>query len=116
MEPLATDFAWVHLAFEGTTVAATGLANANEGPFIDTTQQNWDHTDWQTLTLDLASQGSYTITLGVMDVQDVFVDSYVFFDAFRLRRSPEPDTALLVGLGLIGLGLRARRARRPRRA
>ncbi len=118
LEPLYTDFGWGHLSFEGTSLGQTDLANANEGTWVDTSNGGYDQTDWQTVSLTLGATGNYTVTLGVVDVQDTFVDSYMLFDYFRLSRAPEPDTFQLVAMGLLGLAWQGRerkdaRERRP---
>lgn len=109
LEPLYTDFGWGQLSYEGTSLGQGNIGNANTGPFIDTGNNNYDQTGWQTVTLLLADAGSYTLTLGVMDVEDVNVDSFMVFDWIRLRRAPEPGTASLLMLGLAGLAWRRRR-------
>ena len=118
LEPLYTDFGWGHLSFEGTSLGQTDLANANEGNWIDTSNNGYDQTGWQTVSLNIGATGNYTVTLGVADVEDLFVDSYMIFDYFRLQRAPEPDTFLLVAAGLLGLAWQGRgrkdvRKRRP---
>ena len=113
LEPLYTDFGWGHLSLDGTPLGEAALANANEGTFVDTSNNDYDQTGWQTVSLNLGATGSYTLTLGVMDVQDAVVDSYMIFDYFRIARAPEPDTFLLVAMGLLGLAWQGR-GREPR--
>jgi hypothetical protein len=108
LEPLSTDFGWFQLAFEGTSLEEGDLGNANTGPFFDTGNNNYDQTGWQTTSLVLSDAGSYTLTVGVNDVEDIMVDSFMVFDWFRLRRAPEPGTASLLMLGLAGLAWRRR--------
>ncbi len=108
LEPLHTDFGWGHLSLDGTPLGQAALANANEGTFVDTRNRNYDQTGWQTVSLDLGATGSYTLTLGVMDVHDTFTNSFMIFDYFRIQRAPEPDTFLLVAMGLLGLAWQGR--------
>lgn len=109
LEPLYTDFGWSDLAFEGTSLDTSSLGDANTGPFFDTGNNNYDQTGWQTATIVLPSSGTYTLTLGVMDVQDTLTDSFMVFDWVRLSRAPEPGTAPLLMLGLLGLAWHGRR-------
>jgi len=55
------------------------------------------------------TQASDRLYLGVHDVEDTYVPSGGIFDGFRLIRSPEPNSFLLVASGLLGLHWQARR-------
>jgi hypothetical protein len=65
----------------------------------------------QTFEIVLPFTGTYTLTLGVADVQDSFRDTGAIFDGFRLQKAPEPDSFLLLGGGLLALAAHARRRR-----
>lgn len=108
-EDVTTDFGWSHLAFEGASVGEGNLGNALTSTFVDTSNNMYDQTGWQTVNFNLGSTGSYTLTLGVSDVEDLDVDSFMLFDWFYLSRAPEPGTASLLGMGLLGLAWRGRR-------
>jgi len=58
--------------------------------------------------------GTYTLTLGVHDVEDTWVGSSAIFDNFFLRKAPEPNTFFLVAGGLLGLNWQARRRKAQR--
>ena len=66
------------------------------------------------IALATRAERSYTLTLGVHDVQDAAYDSGAVFDFFRLIKGPEPNTFLLVASGLLGLNWYARRHKAPR--
>jgi len=113
-----TDFAWANIVDtdSSTTVFQDDLANANESLFTLTPNGNFDETDWQTFSMLLPSTATYEVTLGVMDVQDAAFDSFLVADYFRLSRTPEPGTASLLGIGLLGLAWQGRRRPGPRPA
>jgi len=71
-------------------------------------------TGYQTFEIIIPIDGTYTLTVGVADVDDTFRDSAAIFDGFDLRKVPEPDTFALLGIGLVGLGWQARRERAHR--
>ena len=71
-----------------------------------------DRRKWA-IALSLTEGGSYTLTVGVHDVQDQGYDSGLILDFFRLVRSPEPGTFGTVAGGLLVLNWLARR-RQPR--
>jgi len=110
-EDLYTDFGWGHLDFEGTTVVEGNLGNAFTSTFVSTSNNMYDQTGWQTVNFNLGSTGTYTLTLGVNDVEDLGIDSFMLFDWFYLSRVPEPGTASLLGMGLLGLAWQGRRRR-----
>lgn len=108
-----TDFAWFFLDYPVATDAGGALTHANDGTvtFSSSSTSYLDETPYTTLALVLPETGTYTITVGVHDVQDQAFDSGVIVDAFRLVRGPEPSTGLLLLGGLLGLSWHARRHR-----
>jgi hypothetical protein len=107
---LYTDFLWGYL--EGpTTTQEIVFAHANQaGIFSTSTSTDFSQeTGYQTFSFTFTEAGSYTLTLGVHDVEDVDYNAGVVFDFFRLIKGPEPNTFLLVASGLLGLNWHARR-------
>lgn len=109
-----TDFMWVRIQ---------GQVNRNRVPAHVNDGTAWgasgvtafaNHTDEQTFSLALPQGGSYSITVGVHDVQDGAFDSALVLDFFRLVRGPEPGTFGTVAGGLMALSWLSRRRRKPR--
>ena len=105
-----TDFLWGYL--EGpSSNEANVLAHVNQDPsnFLSSGSIFNDETGYQTFTFTFVETGAYTLTLGVHDVQDAAYDTAGIFDNFFLKKTPEPNTFLLVASGLLGLNWQARR-------
>ena len=106
-----TDFAWYIL--DPPTGAnqefVPAHANIGAGNFVPSPSVFFDETGYETASITLANTGTYTLTLGVHDVQDTAIDSGIVFDYFRLIRGPEPDTFALLAIGLLGLAWHGRR-------
>jgi hypothetical protein len=109
-----TDFLWGYLEGPGG-VEEFVLAHANEGAGnFSTSNSTFDQeTGSHTFTFTFAQAGSYTLTLGVHDVEDAYYDSGGILDGFQLIRGPEPDSFLLVAVGLLGLAWHGRRHKAP---
>jgi len=126
-----TDFLWGHLQLPDDSVISGVLNHAGQpaGAFSSTRHPNLQQTGYSTITITLPQTGSYTLTLGVHDTEDVFRDSgaggrgsagqargrgrraRVLFDNFALMDSPEPGSFALLATGLLIL---AGHGRRPR--
>jgi len=107
-----TDFLWGYL--EGpSSNEETVFAHVNQDPsnFFASASIFNDETGYHTFTFTFAESGTFTLTLGVHDVEDTQYDTAGIFDNFVLRKSPEPGTFVLVAGGLLGLGGYARRRR-----
>lgn len=111
---LYTDFAWFYVnAPVGRNFGV--LEHTNQSGFSSFAGSGYeDHTGTQTFSLTLADTGTYTVTVGVNDVQDSFENSAVVVDWFRLIKGPEPGTFGTVAAGLLGLHGVSRRRRRAR--
>lgn len=101
-----TDFAWYQI--DGPTGQSSDegvLARVNDGSF------SGGSTGTQPLTFAIARTGTYTVTVGVHDVQDTLFDASAFVNFFRLSRAPEPGTFGTVAMGLCALSWLSRRRR-----
>ncbi|MEL6215736.1 MAG: PEP-CTERM sorting domain-containing protein [Pseudomonadota bacterium] len=87
------DFAFVSVSMNGVQVLADTFT-------LDGTISSFSYT--------AGSGGLLTIGIGVMDVNDSAVDS--FLDVDNITVVPAPASLLLLGLGLAGLGVARRRA------
>jgi len=112
---LYTDFLWGYL--EGpTTTQEIVFAHVNQAGIFSSSGSTFDQeTGYQNYSFTFTEAGTYTLTLGMNDLEDVDYNSGVVFDGFRLIRGPEPNTFLLVAAGLMGLNWHARR-RKPKSA
>jgi len=109
---LFTDFVWMHLDPPSGQPIRYVPAHVNQGGLTASgTGEFSDETGPQSISFNLSQTGTYTLTLGVADVEDAAFNSGVIFDNFRLIEGPEPDTFLLVGGGLLGMAWRARHRR-----
>jgi hypothetical protein len=111
-----TDFLWGYIDGPGNTEEEFVLAHANQGAGnFSTSNSTFDQeTGSYTFTFTFTQTGSYTLTLGVHDLEDAYYDSGGILDNFRLIRSPEPDSFLLAAAGLLGLAWHGRRHKAPR--
>jgi hypothetical protein len=110
---LYTDFAWFELNPPNGPKQSGLIAHTNQGGFATFSGPDYEHhTGTQTFDFDIAATGTYTITLGVNDVEDSFRESALVIDWIRLVKGPEPGTAGILALGLLGLNVYARRQRR----
>ena len=107
-----TDFAWYYLDRpSGRNLGV--LEHTNQAGFTTFTGPGYEeHTGSQTFSLSLSETGTYTITIGVNDVEDAFENSALVVDWFRLIKGPEPGTFGTVAAGLTALHGLARRRRR----
>lgn len=105
-----TDFLfWALVPSGGGAVIASGsLADTNGSTFVASSAADFAfETGYQSsFSVDITSAGSYRFVVGVVDVLDDNYTSGVLLDNFALV--PEPSTALLLAVGLLGL------TRRPR--
>jgi len=107
---LYTDFLWGYLAGP-SSVQEFVLAHANEdaGNFSTSSSIFDQETGYHTFMFTITEPGTHTLTVGLNDVEDAYYDSGGIFDGFRLIRSPEPESFLLVAAGLLGLAWHGRR-------
>jgi len=69
----------------------------------------WSQSGWQSLEYTFTGTGTFRVAFGVVDVEDTAVSSAVMID--NIRKTPEPSTGLMLGLGLAAIALRRRRSR-----
>lgn len=99
------DFAFVYL------VSLSTLTSVSSATFVSSQSILFSQeTGFKTFSITIPADGTYTLGLGVVDVEDNQVDSGLLVDKVTL--SPEPGTLLLIGSGLIGLGFLNRRKKR----
>jgi hypothetical protein len=107
-EKLTSDFLFYDLSGVGSDVLTSarrrnGLSTGTSFTYQSATQQ---------VELVIPVAGTYTLTIGVADLEDTLGDTGSIFDNFILVKAPEPNSFLLVAGGLIGLHAYARQNRR----
>ena len=107
-ESLSTDFLWWNLDRPVGEDTYGVIAHVNEAGFSSSGTSYDYETGYQTFTIRFSRSGSYTLTLGLHDVEDTLRDSAALFDGFLLRKTPEPNTFVLLAAGLLGLAFHAR--------
>ena len=108
-EKLTSDFLFYDLSGVGSEVLAS--ARRRNGLSASGTAFDWESATQQVQVV-IPTAGTYTLTVGVADLEDSLRDTAGIFDAFVLLKAPEPNSFLLVAGGLIGLHAYARHTRR----
>ena len=117
-ESVSTDLLWWHLDRPVGADMSGVIAHVNQPGFSASGTSFASETGYGTFTINLNRTGVFTLTIGVSDVDDTFTDTGAVIDAFRLSKSPEPNTFLLLTFGMVGLAWASRRqnlAQRPPR-
>jgi hypothetical protein len=78
-------------------------------PLIPSATIFLNETGFDTYSFKLATSGTYTLGLGVVQVRDTSYDSGLIIDNFKITPVPEPATILLLGMGLVGVANFSRR-------
>jgi hypothetical protein len=112
-ESVSTDFLWWYLERPVGNAQTGVIGHVNDTGFATSSTVYNEETGQGTFTLNLGPAGNYAITLGIHDVEDAFRNTGAIFDNIYLVKSPEPETAALLGMGLLGLAWQGRR-RAPR--
>ena len=111
-EETSTDFIWWYLDRPTGSDESGVFAHVNEDIFSSSATPDYDwETGYQSIRLRVNQPGTYTLTIGINDVDDTYTDSATVFDYFFLRKAPEPNTFFLFGAGLLGLAFHARWAK-----
>jgi len=100
------DFAFV--VINGTLTQLGSVAQATTQPGLTGFAAQ---TGWSTFSQTFASAGNVTLSLGVVDAEDVTVSSALLVDQVTLSAVPEPGALLLLGTGLVCSGWSRRRRR-----
>jgi hypothetical protein len=111
-ESLSTDFLWWNLDRPTGNPRSGVIAHVNEPGFSPSGTSYASETGYQSFTVRFGQAGSYTLTIGLHDVEDALRDTAAVFDGFTLSKSPEPDTFALLAAGLLGLVYHARWVKR----
>jgi hypothetical protein len=112
-EPVTTDFLWWHLARPNGGSRSGVIAHANEDVFSSSGTSYDYETGYQSHKIQFNQAGTYTLTIGIHDVEDLFLDTAAVIDGFNFRKTPEPDTFVLLAAGLLGLAFHARWVKGP---
>ena len=107
-DPLTTDFVWWHLDRPSGGDRSGVMAHTNEDVFSSSGTSYDYETGYETVRLQANQAGTFTLTIGIHDIEDTFPDSAAIFDNFFLRKTPEPGTFVLLAAGLLGLAFHAR--------
>ena len=102
-------------ALDHAFVVIDGVVTSLSGPGLPTTPGNgFDllQTGFQTFNTTFNSSGTHTVAFGVVDMGDVSVRSSLRIDQVQILAVPEPESWTLTLLGLVAMGVFARRARR----
>ena len=89
------------------------IAHVNQDVFSSSSTSYANETGYQTFTIQFNQPGTYTLTMGLHDVEDTYTGSAALFDGFFLRKTPEPNTFVLLAAGLLGLAFHARWVKEP---
>jgi hypothetical protein len=107
-EPLSTDFLWWNLERPSGSPRSGVITHVNEGGFTASGTSYAYETGYESFRIPVNQTGTYTLTIGIHDVEDAFRDTAAVIDGFSLRKSPEPGTFALLAAGLLGLAFHAR--------
>jgi hypothetical protein len=108
-ESVSTDFLWWHLDRPVGADTSGVIAHANQAGFSSSGSIFTSETGYGEFKINLNQAGFYTLTIGVHDVDDTLTDTGAVIDNFRLAKTPEPNTFLLLTFGLVGLAWASRR-------
>jgi hypothetical protein len=110
-EPISTDFLWWNLDGPAGKPRSGVLVHVNETGFSSSGTSYDYETGYESIRIPASQVGTYTLTIGIHDVEDAFRDTATVIDFFILRKTPEPDTFVLLAAGLLGLAFHARRVK-----
>lgn len=114
-ELLSNDFSFVHLAgFERLAAVNSGEFPVDTNPgisiaaFLDDVHVRQQDGGYSTFSTILPTTGTYTLTIGVVDMRDPAIASALLLDAVTLTGSataaPEPGALALMACGLLPIG------------
>lgn len=111
-EPISTDFLWWNLDRPVGNPRSGVVLHVNEAGFHSSGTSYGYETGYESIRIPVNQVGTYTLTIGIHDVEDAFRDTAAVIDFFTLRKTPEPDTFVLLAAGLLGLSFYTRRVKR----